>query len=239
VIEIMQNKTVIDDAFIDRWEAEYDKIEGDDKKYDKIIEQVKEDISRIGTISKDTLEEIYNWKAARAKGYVKWEDYSKYEEAIGNSLRAPEDKKKAILDDLPGIGIPVASTILHFVYPETFSIVDIRTVEFLQNAGYLDKLKSYYYFRDTIQGYSFFCHVIKEISQRLPKKRLRQIDKAMFENHKKQKKQKSCHARYSHLAQRRSYFFSSSSMTSSLVFINSPQIFALHKPVFTLCFQLC
>jgi hypothetical protein len=188
----MQNKTLIDNAFIDKWEAEYDKIEGDDKKYEIIIEQVKEDISRTGTISKDTLEEIYNWKAARAKGYVKWGDYSKYEGAIGNSLRAPGDKKIAILDDLPGIGIPVASTILHFVYPETFPIVDIRTVEFLQNAGYLDKLKSYYYFRDTIQGYSIFCHVVKDICERLPKKRLRQVDKAMFAFHKNQKKQERC-----------------------------------------------
>ncbi len=188
----MQNRIVIDDPFIDRWEAEYDRIEGDDRKYEKIIAQVKEDISRISSISKDTLEEIYNWKAARAKGYVRWEDYSKYEEAIGNSLCAPKDKKIAILDDLPGIGIPLASTILHFVYPETFPIVDIRTVEFLQNAGYLDKLKSYYYFRDTIQGYSFFFNIVTEISQRLPKKCLRQIDKAMFANHKSTEKIKKC-----------------------------------------------
>lgn len=188
----MQNRIIIDDAFIEKWETKYDKIEGDDKEYEEIRKKIKDEISKIDTISKDTLERIYNWKAARAKGYVKWADYCKYEEVIRNALKAPNDKKIVILDDLPGIGIPVASTILHFVYPETFPIADVRTVKFLQNAGYLDKLKSYYYFRDTIQGYYSFCQAIVEISKSCPRKCLRQIDKAMFAYHKITEKADKC-----------------------------------------------
>jgi len=68
-MEIMQNQIIIDDAFIERWEAKYD------------------------TISQDTLEEIYNWKAARAKGYVKWEDYCKYEEVLEMHYKLPRTRK--------------------------------------------------------------------------------------------------------------------------------------------------
>ncbi len=189
---MMRNKIVIDDAFIERWEAKYDQIEGDEKDYDEIIKKVKVEISQIGTISKDTLEEIYNWKAPRAKGYVKWEDFNRYEEVIRNAIQASRDEKIAILDDLPGIGIPVASTILHFIYPETFSIADIRTVEFLQNSGYLDNSKRFYYFRDTIQGYCSFCQSISKIVESCPEKSLRQIDKAMFAYHKITKKPNKC-----------------------------------------------
>ena len=180
----MQNNIIINDAFIERWGQEYGKIEGDDKKYEEIIGKVKQDISKIGTISSKTLEEIYNWKAARAKGYVNWDNYHKYEEVFRNALQAPKDKKIEILIDLSGVGIPLASTILHFIYPKIFPIVDFRTVEVLQNAGYLEKSKSLYHFRNTIQGYGLFCSVILDIGQQNPKRSLRQIDKSLFAHHK-------------------------------------------------------
>jgi len=180
----MQNNIIIDDVFIEYWGQKYDKIEGDDKEYGIIIEKVKQNISKIGTIQSETLEDIYNWKAARAKGYVNWDDYHKYEEVFRIALQAPKDKKIEILIDLSGVGVPLASTILHFIYPKIFPIVDFRTVEVLQNAGYLEESKSLYYFRNTIQGYGLLCSVILDIGQQNQKRSLRQIDKSLFTYHK-------------------------------------------------------
>lgn len=188
----MQNNIIIDDVFIEKWGQIYDIIEGDDKKYGEIIEKVKQNISKIGTIPSDTLENIYNWKAPRAKRYVNWDDYHKYEEVFRNALQAPKDKKIEILIDLSGVGIPLASTILHFIYPEIFPIVDFRTVEVLQNAGYLEKSKSLYHFRNTIQGYGLFCSVILDIGQQNPNRSLRQIDKSLFAYHKKSETSMKC-----------------------------------------------
>lgn len=188
----MKNKFIIDDAFIEKWGEKYDEIEGDDKQYGIIIGKVKDDVSNICTISSKTLEDIYNWKAARAKGYVNWEDYHKYEEAFRNALQALKDKKIEILIDLPGVGIPLASTILHFIYPTIFPIVDFRTVEVLKNAGYLEKSKSLYYFRNTIKGYDLFCSAILDIGQQNQKRSFRQIDKSLFAYHKDLSNPREC-----------------------------------------------
>jgi hypothetical protein len=175
-------KIIIDDAFIEKWHLRY--CEHDEKEYERIILAVLNDITRMGTISKLTLERIVNWKAARAKGYVKWKNFGKYKKAFRTALSSWEDQKIAILDDLPGVGIPMASTILHFIYPKIFPIVDFRTVEALQKGGYLDKSKSKYRFRDTIQGYNCFRRTILNIAQRCPTRSLREIDRALFAYHK-------------------------------------------------------
>src|SRR4030042_2938662 len=164
----------IDDAFIEKWHPKYD--EHDEKEYEEIILAVLKDVTGMGTISKLTFERIMNWKAARAKGYVEWKNFDKYKKAFRNALSAQEEQKVTILDDLPGVGIPIASTILHFVYPKIFPIVDFRTVETLQKGEYLDKTKRKYYFRDTSQGYNCFRHTILNIAQRCPPRSLRKID---------------------------------------------------------------
>ena len=123
----MLKKTVIDNDFIRKWEAEYDKIEHDEGNYQCLIAKVREEVRRIGTLSRGIIEEIYNWKAPRAKGYVEWEKFGIYENSFRETLRALENQKIAILVKRRGIGIPVASTILHFIYPNTFPIVDVRT----------------------------------------------------------------------------------------------------------------
>lgn len=191
-VKIMQNNIIIDDVFIESWGQKYDKIEGDDETYKKIVEKVKQNISKIGTISSETFEDIYNWKAARAKGYVNWDNYHKYDEVFRIALQAPKDKKIEILIDLSGVGVPFASTILHFIYPKIFPIVDFRTVEVLQNAGYLEKSKSLYHFRNTIQGYGLFCSVILDIGRQNKKRSLRQIDKSLFAYHKNSEKSVKC-----------------------------------------------
>lgn len=168
----------IDDSFIEKWHPKYDEIEDDEEDYKTIITKVSNELSQKGTISKGTFIDILNWKAPRVKGIVKLNEFDTYDKAFRKCFKAPNDEKLAILNELYGIGVPVASTILHFMYPQSFPIMDIRTVETLYYAGYI-KSKT----RDQ-KRYIPFRYAILSIATDYPKWSLRQIDRALFAYHK-------------------------------------------------------
>jgi len=180
----VSGNTVIDDEFIAKWDSQYD--EGDESEYRCLVKRVRTQVQSLGVISRQTFEHIYDWKAARAKRHVRWKKFRIYTKGLREALRAADDRRVAILDDLPGIGIPVASTLLHFIYPKRFPIVDYRTVEALQDLDCLDKSRSLYSFRDTPEGYGVFRQVMLNIARQHPKWSLRQIDRALFAYHKKE-----------------------------------------------------
>lgn len=180
---------IVDDAFLERWHPIYDKVtkKHDEHDYQCLLKIVRRDVRMSATLQKETLERIYDWKAPRAKPHVKWERYRLYANMFRKALenRVKPDEKVAILDNLPGIGIPVASTILHLVYPEIFPIVDFRTVEVLRDNEHLDQSRGKYYYRDTIEGYQVFRSAVEDIARQCPKWSLRQIDRALFAYHKR------------------------------------------------------
>ncbi len=187
-----ENKIVIDEEFICKYGLKYDdpKIGGDEKEYKELVKKVFEDVSQ-GRISKSTFEYILNWKAARAKGYVKWDEFEKYENTFKNVIgMIKTDPNKYLdtiisdLDELPGIGIPVASTIAHFISPKDFPIVDFRTVQVLQKANLLDAKEKYYYYRDKVEGYKDFRNKILKIAKNYARGDLRKVDRALFAYHK-------------------------------------------------------
>lgn len=166
--------TIIDDDFIEKWHPLYDNSEigGDYIEYEQIVEKVSSDISSRGTILKSTFYDIINWKSARTKGKLR-SDYTYYEDAIRKVLAVPVQQKLSILIELEGIGVPVGSTILHFIYPLIFPIMDARVTDVLYDFGYLKaKIKS-------INNYSKYHKVILDIESQ-SKYSLREIDRALF-----------------------------------------------------------
>ena len=162
--------TIIDENFIEKWHPRYDQsdIGGDYIEYKQIVEKVSDDISSQGTISKSTFYDIINWKSARTKGKLR-SDYTYYADAFRKVLAAPENKKLPILVELDGIGVPVGSTILHFIYPLVYPIMDVRVTDVLYNFGYLKaKIRS-------INNYSKYHIVILDINPQ-PKCLLRKVD---------------------------------------------------------------
>ena len=168
----------IDDAFIEKWHPKYDQFEDDEKGYNTIIAKISNELSCKGTMSKDTFIGILNWKAPRLKGIVRLNEFDTYEKTFLKCFKAPNNEKLAILDELYGIGVPVASTILHFMYPQFFPIMDIRTAETLHCAGYI-RSKA----RDQ-KRYILYQSTILSIAKDHPKWSLRQIDRALFAYHK-------------------------------------------------------
>lgn len=170
----------IDSAFIEKWEPQYDEIECDEVAYKEILAAVSKNISDNRTLSKSTFERILDWKSRRVKGIVKWEEFDIYAEKFTECLQAPKDQKLPLLDELYGIGVPVASTILHFIDPRHFPIMDVRTVEALYYSGYIESKQ-----RDQ-KRYVSFRTTMMSIVQQNPCWSLRQVDRALFTYHKRE-----------------------------------------------------
>ena len=167
----------LDENFIDKWAI----VDVGEYEYNNIIKLVKNDIKTQNTITKSTLESILNWKSARSKGNIQKREYEEYSSTFTEILSGENKIEK--LNDLYGIGISIASTILHFVYPDDYPIVDVRTVEALQLLGYLANDVKMSTIRDTIEGYYTYRSIILEIFKKV-KRKLRKIDKALFKFHK-------------------------------------------------------
>jgi len=90
---------------------------------------VRAEISGTGALSETTSREIHDCKAPRARHYAEKRDFKTYEIDIKATVETRSmDENVSILNELPGIGIPVVSTILHFIYPDTVPIVGARAV---------------------------------------------------------------------------------------------------------------
>lgn len=172
----------IDDAFIRKWEPEYE--ERDEGDYGNLVATVAQEMKSGGTISKDTFLRIWNWKGAmRVIRFVRIDEYdTRYAEAFRRAASAPPERKLAALlapgVKLPGIGAPTGSTIIHFIHPKTMPIIDVRTVEVLFEASLVSTKQ-----RD-LEHYEEFRKAIEGIRQRCPDCTLRQIDRALFAYHK-------------------------------------------------------
>lgn len=170
--------TIIDDHFINKWHPEYDKLEADEKEYQDIVKIVKKEILENKTISKATFVRILRWKSRRLMGIVRLDKFEIYKRGIKKCMGASENNKLTILDELYGVGVPVASTILHFIYPNEFPIIDKRTIETLCKFGYIES--------KTIsqRRYILFRSIVLNIHRRYPQCSLRKIDRALFAYHK-------------------------------------------------------
>lgn len=168
----------IDNSFIAEWHPKYDEIEADEPDYKYLVVQVKKELDKNGTLSKKVFTEILNWKAPRVKGIVKLNEFETYANGIRDAFIAQADNKLTILCGLYGIGAPVGSTILHFMHPNDFPIIDIRTAETLYHAGYLNSSKT------DLSHFAAFRTELLKIANECPSFSLREIDRALFAYHK-------------------------------------------------------
>src|SRR5208283_3161510 len=175
---ITKVNTTVDKKFIATWNPLYDKkdIGNDYVGYDELLNDVSKDISK-GFISESTFIRILNWKAPRVKGKIRKNDHTYYNSAIKQVLESADDKKLKILVGLTGIDVPVASTILNFIYPGVFPIMDFRVTETLKKFGYL-KAKA--------RSLSNYPKYRKEILKIVHDSgcSMRAVDRALFAYHK-------------------------------------------------------
>ena len=197
-----------DRDFVMEWECKHCQCQGgdeDEHEYQEIVKAVQRDIAKANTICKHTLNRILKWKdkRERAKAKVNWGQYDviytpRFRLIIADSIpdhhklfiliwdKSELSKKlpvaSGVLDNIHGkahgFGVPIASTVLHFIFPDRFPIIDIRTTETVYLAY---KIKSPN--REDHQIYDPFRSAILEIARKTGCT-LHQIDRALFAYHK-------------------------------------------------------
>lgn len=76
--------------------------------------------------------EVCGWKTVRSRPKVAANAESVVVDATGRALSAGDEATRiSALLELAGVGVPTASTLLYFVYPEKYPILDVRALESL------------------------------------------------------------------------------------------------------------
>lgn len=76
--------------------------------------------------------EVCGWKSVRSRPTVAANSEAAVVEATGRALATDdEETRMSALLTLAGVGVPTASTLLYFVFPEDYPILDVRALESL------------------------------------------------------------------------------------------------------------
>jgi len=79
---------------------------------------------------------VCEWKTPRSRSKVESNDAAAVERLTGRALGASDERERMeALVDLAGVGVPTASTLLHFAYPDDYPILDVRALESLGTPG--------------------------------------------------------------------------------------------------------
>lgn len=84
-------------------------------------------VKKRGYLTKNELIEICDWKAARARKYIKQNRKDKLKDISAKAFKAKDEKEKMeILTKLHGVGIPMGSAILMLTDPKNYGVIDRR-----------------------------------------------------------------------------------------------------------------
>jgi endonuclease III len=125
-----------------------------------------------GDCGVENLKRIVRWKSARRIGLIAKNDTSTLASTLKYATSQDVTVKAAIeaLDELHGVGIPMASAILAMARPEVYTIIDFRALEALGVTKW-PKTSAYY------EAYLGTC---RELSKQ-HKKTLRTLDRALWQ----------------------------------------------------------
>jgi thermostable 8-oxoguanine DNA glycosylase len=89
-----------------------------------------------GCYRRDEFLLVCAWKTARSRSKVAGNTDAEVERATRTALEAQDEAQRMeALLELEGVGVPTASTLLHFAYPTDYPILDVRALESLGHQG--------------------------------------------------------------------------------------------------------
>jgi hypothetical protein len=119
--------------------------------------------------------EVCSWKTVRSRPKVAANTEAAVVETTGRALAAVDEASRiAALLELEGVGVPTASTLLYFAFPEDYPILDVRAVESLGI-----KPPSTY----TVSFWLEYLQACRELSRRAGVS-IRTLDKALWQHSK-------------------------------------------------------
>ena len=119
---------VLSKEFVEEWAARYD---GGDEEKEAELKAWLEAQFREGRryLDKPHFVDIARWKSQRPLRHYQSNDDDLVREVTALAFAAHrDDLGLRLLTLLNGVGVPVASTILHFAFPNRYPIMDVRAV---------------------------------------------------------------------------------------------------------------
>jgi hypothetical protein len=119
---------------------------------------------------------VCEWKTPRSRPRVERNAAPVVERATRRALGSPEERERMeALVELEGVGVPTASTLLHFAFPDDYPILDVRALESLGHTG-----------RSTAYSLGFwldYLEACRELAMRHGVS-IRTLDKALWQHSK-------------------------------------------------------
>jgi len=164
--------------FVRDWADKYNKhFKG--KKDETDEKDIREWLSRQPEpkrLNRDFFVKLGCWKSARQLPAYKANDERLIEEATRLAYEVTNERIKLhILRVLNGVQVAVASTILHFLQPDTFAIFDIRVRRSLKKAGKWDRDENV----ASDEAWQEYVALMRNLSSSLGVT-LRELDKALW-----------------------------------------------------------
>jgi len=162
------------------WCEQYDRYgRQDEVEYARLLRTTEEQVRHLPGqryLNRRLFIRIGVWKSRRQKSAYEANDAALVRETTALAFEAKHPLLKLhILQALRGVSVPVASTLLHFMYPESFPIFDVRARTSLQSAGMWARPVN----DASDQAWWDYVQVMRELSGRLGVT-LRQLDKALW-----------------------------------------------------------
>jgi hypothetical protein len=128
-----------------------------------------------GYYARDELLTVCEWKTSRSRPKVERNDEAAVEQATRRALGSGDERERmSALISLDGVGVPTASTLLHFAFPDDYPILDVRALESLGQKG-----KSVY----TVDFWLDYLAACRELAMRHGVS-IRTFDKALWQHSK-------------------------------------------------------
>ncbi|MDZ4845331.1 MAG: hypothetical protein SH857_07250 [Chitinophagales bacterium] len=102
---------------------------------EQLIKELKV-VKKRGNLKKSELEIICHWKSARAIRLIKSNSEGIINKLSKEALNTRSEKRKMeFFTKLNGVSVPMASSILMFIDPKRYGVIDIRVWELLHSIG--------------------------------------------------------------------------------------------------------
>jgi len=126
-----------------------------------------------GHYTRDEFLGVCSWKTERSAPLVQGNSTATVEAATRASFAAGDDEAERIecLLTLEGVGVPTASALLHFAFPEDYPILDVRALESLGHKG-----RSVY----PVSFWEQYVHACRELAAEHGVS-IRELDKALWQ----------------------------------------------------------
>ena len=161
----------------DKYDADYVKKYPEYAEVERRVKACLERRFREGRayLDKGHFVEIAKWKSQRPLRHYESNDDDLVQQVTTLAFAARrDDLRLRILTLLKGVGVPVASTILHFAFPDEYPIMDVRAVTTLTQLGLWTRPVQF-----SVADWQVYTDLMRDHAKRLDVT-LRELDKALW-----------------------------------------------------------